>query len=105
MEIVGELVDDKLTINEIPQKVILETDSIMRFEKVSFRYPGEGESRTIAGARTEAREGKEVLHDVSFNLDKGKTYALVGPTGGGKTTTASLVARLFDPSSGVIYLD
>jgi ATP-binding cassette subfamily B protein len=35
----------------------------------------------------------------------GKTYALVGPTGGGKTTTASLMARLYDPTGGTVYLE
>lgn len=50
-------------------------------------------------------EGKEVLHDINFKLEKGKTYALVGPTGGGKTTTASLMARLYDPSKGGVYLE
>ncbi len=49
-------------------------------------------------------EEKQVLHDVNFALEPGKTYALVGPTGGGKTTTASLMARLYDPSEGVVYL-
>lgn len=43
-----------------------------------------------------------VLKHISFELEKGKTYALVGPTGGGKTTIASLVARLYDPSSGIV---
>jgi len=62
--------------------------SIMRFEHVSFRYP----------------EGKDVLKEVNFDLERGKIYALVGPTGGGKTTTASLIARLFDPTEGTIYL-
>jgi ATP-binding cassette subfamily B protein len=38
-------------------------------------------------------------------LEKGKTYALVGPTGGGKTTTASLLARLYDPTAGAVLLD
>jgi ATP-binding cassette subfamily B protein len=38
-------------------------------------------------------------------LQPGKTYALVGPTGGGKTTTASLMARLFDPTEGTVLLD
>jgi ATP-binding cassette subfamily B protein len=70
--------------------------SIIRFENVSFSYPKDGDNNPGE---------KQVLHDVSFNFDKGKTYALVGPTGGGKTTTASLAARLFDPSKGVIYLD
>jgi len=50
-------------------------------------------------------EGKDVLRNINFTLEKGKTYALVGPTGGGKTTTASLMARLYDPSSGTIYLE
>jgi ATP-binding cassette subfamily B protein len=46
-----------------------------------------------------------VLSDVNFTLEKGKTYALVGPTGGGKTTTASLMARLYDPTTGMIFLN
>ncbi len=50
-------------------------------------------------------EGQEILHNISFKLEKGKTYALVGPTGGGKTTTASLIARLYDPTEGTILLD
>jgi ATP-binding cassette subfamily B protein len=62
---------------------------LLSFQNVSFQYP----------------DGKKVLHDINFNLEKGKTYALVGPTGGGKTTTASLIARLYDPSEGAIYLN
>jgi ATP-binding cassette subfamily B protein len=46
-----------------------------------------------------------VLHRVSFDLERGKTYAFVGPTGGGKTTTASLISRLYDATRGVILLD
>lgn len=48
---------------------------------------------------------KEILHNISLQLEKGKTYAFVGPTGGGKTTTASLIARLYDPTSGTVYLN
>jgi ATP-binding cassette subfamily B protein len=43
-------------------------------------------------------------YDVSFSLERGKTYALVGPTGGGKTTTAALMARLYDPTHGQVLL-
>jgi ATP-binding cassette, subfamily B, bacterial len=62
---------------------------VLAFEHVSFSYPG----------------GREVLSDITFTLEHGKTYALVGPTGGGKTTTASLMARLYDPTQGRILLD
>jgi ATP-binding cassette subfamily B protein len=50
-------------------------------------------------------DGHEILHNISLKLERGKTYALVGPTGGGKTTTASLIARLYDPGKGMILLD
>jgi len=50
-------------------------------------------------------EEHEILHNISFKLERGKTYALVGPTGGGKTTTASLIARLYDPDNGTVLLD
>lgn len=63
--------------------------ALLEFKDVSFRYV----------------EGKDVLRHNSFRMEKGKTYALVGPTGGGKTTTASLIARLYDPSEGHIFLD
>lgn len=49
--------------------------------------------------------GKEILHNISITLERGKTYALVGPTGGGKTTTASLIARLYDPTAGLVLLN
>ncbi|HWY46051.1 MAG TPA: ABC transporter ATP-binding protein [Bryobacteraceae bacterium] len=66
-----------------------ESTSVLEFRKVHFQYPG----------------GREVLHDITLELEKGNVYALVGPTGGGKTTTASLMARLYDPTAGSIFLD
>jgi ATP-binding cassette subfamily B protein len=66
-----------------------ESASVLQFRNVDFQYPG----------------GKEVLHDITLELEKGSVYALVGPTGGGKTTTASLMARLYDPTAGSILLD
>jgi ATP-binding cassette subfamily B protein len=65
------------------------SDAVLELRDVSFQYPG----------------GRDVLRDVSFALEKGKAYALVGPTGGGKTTTASLMARLYDPAEGSVFLD
>lgn len=65
------------------------SSSLLEFRNVHFGYPG----------------GKEVLHNISFNLERGKTYAFVGPTGGGKTTTASVIARLYDPVNGQVLLN
>ena len=63
--------------------------AVITFKDVSFSYPN----------------GKEVLHHINFHLRKGKTYAFVGPTGGGKTTTASLVSRLYDTTKGKVFLN
>jgi ATP-binding cassette, subfamily B, bacterial len=65
-----------------------QSDAVLEFHKVRFSYP----------------TGNEVLKDATFRLERGKTYALVGPTGGGKTTTASLMARLYDPTEGQVLL-
>jgi len=46
-----------------------------------------------------------VLHEVAFDVAPGRTVALVGPTGAGKSTLASLLVRLVDPSSGVVQYD
>lgn len=48
---------------------------------------------------------KNVLENVSLTFEKGKTYALVGPTGGGKSTLVSLMSRLYDPHSGTVFID
>jgi len=63
--------------------------SVLAFDHVHFSYAA----------------GRPVLRDATFSLDRGKTYALVGPTGGGKTTTASLMARLYDPLGGRVLLE
>jgi ATP-binding cassette subfamily B protein len=49
-------------------------------------------------------EGEPVLHDVTFKVKPGRTVALVGPTGSGKSTIATLAARLLDPDSGTVSL-
>ena len=64
------------------------SDALLEFRNVHFGY---GDN--------------QILHNVNFKLEQGKTYALVGPTGGGKTTTASLIARLYDPQGGTVLLN
>ena len=49
--------------------------------------------------------GKKVLDNISFKIQKGKTIALVGTSGGGKSTIADLVPRFYDPSEGQILVD
>jgi ABC-type multidrug transport system fused ATPase/permease subunit len=51
------------------------------------------------------RTGKEVLHGIDLKIPSGTSLALVGPTGAGKTTLASLVARFHDPTTGEVLLD
>ncbi len=50
-------------------------------------------------------KGVEVLHGLNLHIPAGKTVALVGPSGGGKTTTCSLLPRFYDPDSGLISID
>ena len=61
----------------------------LKLENVSFGYV----------------KDKEVLHDVSISVDKGKSVALVGPTGSGKTTVMNLINRFYDVNSGKITFD
>jgi len=50
-------------------------------------------------------KGRNVLSNISFEIPKGKTIALVGPSGGGKSTIADLLPRFYDPTSGQILVD
>lgn len=50
-------------------------------------------------------DGKDVLKNISFKIDKGQTAAFIGPTGSGKTTLVSLIDRLYDYQRGSILLD
>ena len=61
----------------------------VRFENVSFAYAN----------------GVPVLRDVSLSIPAGKTVAVVGPTGSGKTTLVKLLLRFYDPTGGVVLLD
>jgi ATP-binding cassette subfamily B protein len=62
----------------------------VEFRDVVFRYPG---------------TTRDVLRGVSFRVPAGSTVAIVGPTGSGKSTVVSLLARLYDPTSGEVLLD
>ncbi|MEI9890031.1 MAG: ABC transporter ATP-binding protein [Caulobacteraceae bacterium] len=89
MDRVSEVLNLDNDLVQVPDAPAGGAGHLLAFDHVGFHYPG----------------GKPVLADVSLTLERGRTYALVGPTGGGKTTTAMLMARLYDPTSGAVYLD
>jgi len=89
----GERVLEVLdAVNNIPDKAdakILESfEQGVEFRDVHFSY-----------------DNREVISGVSFEIPKGKTVALVGPSGGGKTTISDMIPRFYDPDSGAILID
>lgn len=86
---ISEVLSLEPNLPQLPPESAPAQAPVIAFENVSFHYSG----------------GAEVLRGATFALEHGRTYALVGPTGGGKTTTASLMARLYDPSAGRVLLD
>ncbi len=88
---VVEICQDKPLICDRAEAVHKEErfDGKISFKNVSFGYT----------------EGKNVLNKVSFTINPGETVGIIGPTGSGKTTLASLMARFYDVNEGAIYLD
>ena len=85
-----ELIDTQLAINE--GKTATDLGAVtghVQYQGVSFRYG----------------PGAQGVFDLDFEVPAGKTVALVGPTGSGKTTTLALLQRLRDPESGCILID
>lgn len=85
-----ELIDSKSTITNKPDAIELKDfKQNVEFSKVNFSYDN----------------NIQVLKDVNFILSKGKTVALVGSSGGGKSTIADLVPRFYDPTQGEVLID
>jgi ABC-type multidrug transport system fused ATPase/permease subunit len=82
----------------------------VEFDDVRFSYPS-ADKVSLASleevavlSETDVRGGDEVLHGISFTAKPGQMVALVGSSGAGKSTTASLLARLYDVDSGAVRL-
>lgn len=89
MRKISIVLDEPIEIASAPHATRLErVDGDVRFEDVRFAY----------GAR-------EVLHGVDFTIPAGSALALVGESGGGKSTLAKLLARFYDPSAGRVLVD
>ena len=79
----------------------------VELDDVRFRYPTASEVSlaSLEGvARLDDAPSEEILHGVSLRVEPGRTLALVGPSGAGKTTIAGLVSRLYDPTGGAVRL-
>jgi ATP-binding cassette subfamily B protein len=102
-ERVGAVLAEQPSVREAPDPVPLpDPRGDVRLEDVSFAYGGSG---GLTRSPPENGLGPEVLHDVDLQVDAGRTLALIGPTGAGKSTVAKLIARFYDPLGGRITLD
>ena len=88
-----EIMDTKEEINKEDAIEVTEFKDELKFENVSFRYHQDEDERD------------EVLTNLSFTIKKGKTIALVGPSGGGKTTICHLIPRFYEVDEGRILFD
>ena len=87
----AEILDTPVSIADPDEPKSLETvRGDIQFRDVTFRYNETGE---------------DVLHHLTLNIEAGKTIALVGPSGGGKTTLCGLVPRFYDIADGAVLLD
>lgn len=85
-----EIMDTEPDIEDSEDSVALEeVKGRVEFESVSFKYD----------------EGGHVLKDINLSLEPGETAALVGPSGGGKSTLCSLIPRFYDVTGGTIRVD
>ena len=86
---IAEVLNTEITITDGEIETVGENPTL-EFKNVSYKYPG---------------SEKEVLKDISFKLESGKTTAIIGGTGSGKSTILNLIPRLQDPTCGEILMN
>ena len=77
----------------------------VRFEGVSLAYDTGEQAEGVEGAAPSAALRRVVLHDIDLDIPAGRTVALVGATGSGKTSLVSLIPRLYDATEGTVSID
>ena len=89
-ERIKEILDTEPQVQDLPDaKTAPKFEGEIEFDHVHFSYVS----------------GQPVLNDISFTVPQGHMTALVGSTGAGKTTIASLIGRFYDPDSGAVRID
>ena len=99
-------------LGELPRSVVgwdrvsrvLEASGALTFGETLVAEDGAPASLDVRGVGFSYHDA-QVLHDVTFTVPAGRTIAVVGPTGSGKSTLTSLLVRLVDPASGAVVLD
>jgi ATP-binding cassette subfamily B multidrug efflux pump len=95
-------IDDRNSI--IPARTKI--DGAIEFRDLNFAYPTTVAGNGVASSNgASGGETRVVLKDINLKIPAGSTVAIVGPTGSGKTTLASLVARLWEAPAGEILID
>jgi subfamily B ATP-binding cassette protein MsbA len=85
------LLDSESTVQDAPDAIVLNSSQgRIDFENVTFRY---------------ANTARDAISNLTLHIEPGKTYALVGASGAGKSTILSLILRLYDPTSGAVEID
>ncbi|MEH6622595.1 ABC transporter ATP-binding protein [Dietzia kunjamensis] len=105
-ERVFEVLDLEPLISDAPDAVAIpKGPATIEFDDVTFSYPS-ADKVSLASleevAVLDTRGGQEVLHGISFRAEPGQMIALVGSSGAGKSTIASLLPRLYDVDSGAV---
>ena len=90
LERIFETIDEPIAVKDAEDAIEMpEIKGKVEFKNVSFSY----------------EEGSKILKDVNFTAQCGETYAIVGPTGAGKTTIVNLISRFYNVDSGEILID
>lgn len=100
---VFEVLDAPNPMPDAPDAIQLANEPAdIEFDHVDFAYRSDKSALDSLAPAATVADTTHVLHDVSFTMPAGATVALVGPSGGGKSTIASLLSRLYDVDSGSV---
>ena len=90
LERIFETIDEPVIVTDSPDATKMpDIDGTVEFRNVTFSYEAD----------------RKILDDINFTVKKGETYAIVGPTGAGKTTIVNLLSRFYNLDSGTILID